>query len=611
VTFVVKDFDSGGVKMATTASVSKQRTVGGSFLLEEHKLDNVFTPEDFNEDQQMVAKLADDFATNEIVPVIEKIEHKEWSVTRDLLKKASEAGLTNADVPAEYGGSEMDKVSSAIIADRIAKCGSFSVSYGAHSGIGTLPIVYFGTEDQKKKYLPRLASGELIGAYALSESTSGSDAMNPRTKAVLAADGKHYVLNGEKMWITNANFADLYIVFAKVDGEKFTAFIVEKTFPGFSVGAEEKKLGIRGSSTAPLILNDCQVPVENLLGEIGKGHIIAFNILNIGRFKLGAACVGGARNILTHAIAYAKQRKAFGKVIADFGLIREKLAQMATGIYTGEAMVYRTVGMMDNALSEIEKGSADESKETRKAIEEYAIECSIIKVWASEMLDMTVDETVQIFGGYGFVEEYPAERAYRDSRVNRIFEGTNEINRMIITGFLMKRALSGQLALLPAIKKVMDEVLAGPTTDEIEGILAAERTIVANMKKIGLLVAGAASQKYMQELVNQQEIMGAIADIIIEAFAMESAVLRTMKLVDAKGEKESALATAMTQIYIAGAIARIEASAKKVMAAVAEGDMLRTQLMILRRLVKHDPVNVIALQQQVAQRVLDANKYAF
>jgi butyryl-CoA dehydrogenase len=314
---------------------------------------------------------------------------------------------------------------------------------------------------------------------------------------------------------------------------------------------------------------------------------------------------------LSHAIAYAKQRKAFGKVIADFGLIREKLAQMATGIYTGEAMVYRTVGMMDNALSEIEKGSPHESKETRKAIEEYAIECSIIKVWASEMLDMTVDETVQIFGGYGFVEEYPAERAYRDSRVNRIFEGTNEINRMIITGFLMKRALSGQLALLPAIKKVMDEVLAGPSTDEIEGTLAAERTIVSNMKKIGLLVAGAASQKHMQELVNQQEIMGAIADIIIEAFAMESAVLRTMKLVDAKGEKESSLATAMTQIYIAGAIARIEASAKKVMAAVAEGDMLRTQLMILRRLVKHDPVNVIALQQQVAQRVLDANKYAF
>ncbi|HEX8993912.1 MAG TPA: acyl-CoA dehydrogenase family protein, partial [Candidatus Paceibacterota bacterium] len=478
--------------MATTAQVNKQRITGGSFLLEEHKLDTVFTPEDFNEDQLMVAKLAEDFANNEIVPVIEKIEHKEWDVTRELLKKASDAGLTNADVPAEYGGSEMDKVSSALIADHIAKCGSFSVSYGAHSGIGTLPIVYFGTEEQKKKYLPKLASGEMIGAYALSESTSGSDAMNPRTKAVLSADGKHYVLNGEKMWITNANFADLYIVFAKVDAEKFTAFIVEKTFPGFSVGAEEKKLGIRGSSTAPLILNDCQVPVENVLGEIGKGHIIAFNILNIGRFKLGAACVGGSRNIFSHAIAYAKQRKAFGKVIADFGLIREKLAQIAAGIYTGEAMVYRTVGMMDFALSEVEKGSADEAKEIRKAIEEYAVECSIIKVWASELLDYAVDETVQVFGGYGFVEEYPAERAYRDSRVNRIFEGTNEINRMIITGFLMKRAMSGQLALLPAIKKVMDEVMAGPSTDEAEGHLAVERTMVGNAKKIGLLVAGAA-----------------------------------------------------------------------------------------------------------------------
>src|SRR6201996_2361079 len=321
--------------MATTAQVNKTRITGGSFLLEEHKLDNVFTPEDFNEDQQMVAKLAEEFANNEIVPMIERIEHKEWDVTRELLKKASEAGLTNADVPAEYGGSEMDKVSSALIADHIAKCGSFSVSYGAHSGIGTLPIVYFGTEEQKKKYLPKLASGEIIGAYALSESSSASDAMNPRTKAVLSADGKHYVLNGEKMWITNANFADLFIVFAKVDGEKFTAFIVERNFPGFSVGAEEKKLGIRGSSTAPLILNDCKVPVENVLGEVGKGHIIAFNILNVGRFKLGASCVGGARSSLVNAIAYAKQRKAFNKTIAAFGLIREKLAQMAVGIYTG------------------------------------------------------------------------------------------------------------------------------------------------------------------------------------------------------------------------------------------------------------------------------------
>src|SRR5271166_2542495 len=458
--------------MATTVSAPpKTKTTGGSFLLEDHNLDNVFTPEDFNEDQQMVAKLAEEFATNEVVPNAEKMEHKEWAVARELLQKAAGMGLTNADIPAEYGGSEMDKVSSAIISDFMSKYGSFMVSLGAHSGIGTLPIVFFGTEEQKKKYLPRLATAEIIGAYALSESTSGSDALNSRTRAVLSPDGKHYVLNGEKMWITNGHFADLFTIFAKIDGEKFTAFLVEKDFPGFSVGAEEKKMGIRGSSTAPLILNDCKVPVENLLGEIGKGHIIAFNILNVGRFKLGASCVGGARTSLENAIAYAKQRKAFTKSIADFGLVREKLANMAVGIYTGEALVYRTVGMMDVALSEVDKSGVDAAKETRKAIEEYAVECSIIKVWGSEMVDYVVDETVQIYGGYGFVEEYPAERAYRDARINRIFEGTNEINRLIITGFLLKRAMSGQLPLMPAIKKLMDEVLAGPSSgDEVEGI---------------------------------------------------------------------------------------------------------------------------------------------
>ncbi len=592
--------------MATTASAGR-RITGGSFLLEEHALDQVFTPEDFNEDQQMVAKLADDFANNEIVPVIEKIEHKEWQVTRDLLAKAAAAGLTNADVPAEYGGSEMDKVSSAIIPDRIAKCGSFSVSYGAHSGIGTLPLVYFGTAEQKAKYLPKLASGEMIGAYALSENTSGSDALSCRTRATLSPDGKHYLLNGEKMWISNAHFADLFTVFAKIDGDKFTAFLVERSTPGFTIGAEEKKMGIRGSSTAPLILNDCQVPVENVLGEIGRGHVIAFNILNVGRFKLGAACVGGARNILQQAIAYAKQRKAFGKTIADFGMIREKLAQIATGIYAGEAMVYRTVGMMDVALAEANK---DDAIAIRKAIEEYAVECSIIKIWCSEMLDRAVDENVQIFGGYGFVEEYPAERAYRDSRVNRIFEGTNEINRLIITGFLMKRAMSGQLPLLPAIKKLMDEILSGPSAgDGLEGPLASERSLVSGARKVALLVAGAASQKYMQALVDQQEIMGAIADIVIETYAAESAVLRAQKRIVSRGEQQADLAVAMTQIYLSNAVARIELSARKALAAVAEGDILRTQMMILRRLLKHDPFNVIALQQQVAGRVLESGRY--
>ena len=591
--------------MATTTASPKTKTTGGSFLLEDHNLDNVFTPEDFNEDQQMVAKLADEFATNEVLPAVEKIEHKEWNVTRELLKKSAEMGLTNADVPAEYGGSEMDKVSSAIIAEYMAKCGSFVVSMGGHAGIGTLPIVFFGTEEQKKKYLPKLASAEMIGAYALSEGTSGSDALNSRTKAVLSPDGKHYILNGEKMWITNAHFADLFTVFAKVDGEKFTAFLIEKDFPGFSVGAEEKKMGIRGSSTAPLILNDCKVPVENVLGDIGKGHIIAFNILNVGRFKLGAGCVGGARTSLQSAIAYAKQRKAFNKSISDFGLIREKIAQMAVGIYAGESMVYRTVGMMDTALADLDKNP----EAIRKAIEEYAVECSIIKVAGSEMLDKVVDETVQIYGGYGFVEEYPAERAYRDSRVNRIFEGTNEINRMIITGWLLKRAMSGQLPLLPAIKKTMDEVMAGPSLEELEGTLAAEQKIVGNAKKLSMLVAGAASQKYMQKLADQQEIMGAIADMVIETFTMDSCLLRARKFIETNGEQKAALVTAMTRIYIAGAMSRLEASAKKVLAAVAEGDVLRTQMAIVRRLVKFEPVNVIALQEQVAARTLDIGKY--
>ena len=596
--------------MATATVVPKTKIGGGSWLLEDRNPEDIFTPEDFSEEHRQIAQTTEEFAIKEIVANNEKIEHKEWAVTRELLRKASEIGIATVDVPEQYGGADMDKVSSAIIADRIAKSGSFSVSFGAHVGIGTLPIVYFGTEEQKKKYLPKLTTAEWIGAYALSESTSGSDALNARTKAVLSPDGKHYILNGEKMWITNGGFADVFIVFAKIDGEKFTAFIVERTFPGFSSGAEEKKLGIRGSSTCPLILNDCKVPVENVLGEIGKGHTIAFNILNIGRFKLGAGCVGGTRTALQNAIGYAKQRKAFGKSIAEFGLIKEKIADIAIGIYTGEALVYRTVGMIDAALANIDKSSPEASREIRKGIEEYAVECSIAKVWGSELLDRAVDETVQIYGGYGFVEEYPAERAYRDSRVNRIFEGTNEINRMITTGWLLKQAMAGKVPLLPAIKKLMDEVLAGPSMAEpLEGALAAERTIVSNAKKTALFVAGAASQKYMMALPDQQEVMGAMADILIEVFAMESALLRTLKLVAHNGEAASQLAIAMTQVYIMEAVEKIESAARKVIAAVAEGDMLRTQLAILRRLGKYEPVNTIALRQKIADRVLEAGKY--
>ena len=597
--------------MATTTTVPKARISGGSFLLESQRPGDMFTPEDFTEQHHLIGQTAEEFAVNEIVPQIEKIEHKDFSVTRDLLKKAGELGLTSVEIPEAYGGLEMDKVTAAIIASQIAKYAGFATTWGGHTGIGMLPIVYFGTDEQKTKYLSRLASGEIVGAYALSESTSGSDALNCRTRAELSADGKHYTLNGEKMWITNAGFADLFTVFAKIDGEKFSAFLVEKTFPGFSVGAEEHKMGIRGSSTCPIILNDCKVPVENLLGEIGKGHLIAFNILNIGRFKLGAMCVGGGRVSFENAISYAKQRKAFNKVIADFGLVREKIANMATLLFVGEALVYRTVGMMDTALSEVDKSAADAAKQTLKAIEEYAVECSILKVWGSEMIDYVVDETLQIYAGYGFVEEYPAERAYRDARINRIFEGTNEINRLIITGFLLKRAMTGQLPLMPAIKNLMDEVLSGPSMgEELEGALAEERKLVGQAKKLGLFAAGAATQKYMQTIQDQQEIMGAIADMAIEAYAMESAVVRTQKIVEAKGEAAAAIPVAMTRVYLSQAFEKVESAAKKVITAVAEGDMLRTQLAILRRLAKYEPFNTIELRQQIAQTMIERGKYS-
>ena len=595
--------------MATTA-VSKTKISGGSFLLDTRNPDEVFTPEDFSEQHQLIGQTTEEFATNEILPNVEKIEHKDFSVTRDLLKKAGELGLSSVEIPEAYGGLEMDKVTAAVIADHIAKYAGFATTWGGHTGIGTLPIVYFGTEEQKKKYLPRLAAGEIVGAYALSEASSGSDALNCRARAELSADKKHYVLNGEKMWITNAGFADLFTVFAKIDGEKFTAFLVEKTFPGFSVGAEEHKMGIRGSSTCPIILNDCKVPVENLLGEVGKGHVIAFNILNVGRFKLGAMCVGGGRVSLENAIGYAKQRKAFGKTIADFGLVREKIANMATLIYVGESLVYRTVGLMDSALGDVDKSAADAAKQTLKAIEEYAVECSIIKVWGSEMIDYVVDETVQIYGGYGFVEEYPAERAYRDARINRIFEGTNEINRLIITGFLLKRTMSGQLPLMPAIKKLMDEVLSGPSmSEDLEGPLAEERKLVAQAKKLGLFVAGSATQKFMQAIQDQQEVMGAIADMVLETYAMESALLRAQKIAEQKGEAAASLPIAMTRVYLSQAMEKIEAAARKVIAAVAEGDMLRTQLAILRRLAKYEPFNTIELRQQIAGKVIERGKY--
>ena len=582
------------------------RPKGGGFLVEDLRPQDVFTPEDFSGEHRQIAKTAAEFTLNEVVPAAGEIEAKNFEVTLGLLHRAGELGLMAVDIPEAYGGLEMDKVTSALVTESMSRVASFAVAFAAHTGIGTLPIVWYGTEAQKSKYLPKLATGEWIAAYALSESSSGSDALNCRTRAVLSEDGRHYLLNGEKMWITNSGFADLFTVFGKIDGERFSAFLVERGTPGLSVGAEEHKLGIRGSSTCPLILTDCRVPVENLLGEPGKGQHIAFNILNIGRFKLGAACVGGARNGLESAIQYAKERKAFGKVIAEFGLIQEKLAECAAGIYAGESMVYRTCGMIDAALAGVEG-----PRETQKRIEEYAVECSIVKVWVTEMLQMVANHDVQIHGGYGYVREYPAERAYRDARINPIFEGTNEINRLIITGWLMKRAMKGELPLLAAIKKLMDEVISPSlTAEEHEGPLAGEHKMLAQAKKLGLFAAGAASQKYMQSLADQQEVMAAIANCVIEVYAMESCILRAEKLVAARGEAAASAGIAMAGFYAAKAMQAVEASARKVIAAVAEGDMLRTQMAIVRRLAKHDPTNTIALGRQIAQHVLAAERYS-
>ena len=598
--------------MATTeVHVMAKPAKGGSFLTEERVPQDIFTPEDLSEEHRQIAKTAVDFTTNEVMPVANEIEAKNFTVTKSLLRKAGELGLMGVDVPEAYGGLEMDKVTSALVAESISQLASFSVAFSAHVGIGTLPVVWYGTEAQKRKYLPKLATGEWIAAYALSESSSGSDAMNCRTRAVLSPDGKSYILNGEKMWISNSGFADIFTVFCKVDGEKFTAFLIERGTPGFSVGAEEHKLGIRGSSTCPLILSDCHVPVENLLGEVGKGHHIAFNILNIGRFKLGAACVGGARNGLHNAIGYAKERKAFGKSISEFGLIQEKIAESATGIFVGESLVYRTIGMIDAALAGLDASAEGASKEIQKRIEEYAVECSILKVWGSEMLDMVVDHVLQIYAGYGYVEEYPAERAYRDSRINRIFEGTNEINRLIITGWLMKRAMAGQLPLLGAIKKLMDEVMSGPSAGaDYEGPLAEERKLLANGKKLALFAAGAASQKYMQALADQQEVMGALADCIMEVYALESAILRAEKLVANRGENGARQAIAMTRYYAAKSSETLERAARKVIAHVAEGDMLRTQMAILRRLAKHEPADTVSLGRQIAKHAIAAGRYS-
>ncbi len=595
--------------MATTTA-PRNAAPGGSFLIESPQPADVFTPAEITDDQRLIGQTAEEFVTREVLPLIPDLEQHKEGLMAGLLKKAGELGLLGGGVPEEYGGAGLDRISSTVLSEKISSYASFSVSVGAHSGIGTLPIVYFGTEEQKRKYLPKVASGEWLACYCLSEPQAGSDAQASRTRAVLSPDGKHWVLNGQKMWITNGGFADVYIVFAKVDGEKFSCFIVERNYPGFSPGAEERKMGLRGSSTTPIFFENCLVPKENLLHEIGRGHIVAFNILNVGRFSLGSSCVGFCKKELESAAKYAKERVAFGHPIGDFGLIRAKLAEMALRTFGLESLTYRLAGMIDRAMNAGGAGE-DKTKHTMKVLEEYAIECSISKIFGSETLDFVVDEAVQIYGGYGFHEDYPVARGYRDSRVNRIFEGTNEINRMLIVQMLMKRALSGALPLLAAGAKLQEEILSGPSMEEAAyGDWAEERRAVAGAKKAFLLAAGAAMQKYREKLADQQEIVASLADIVIEIYVMESALLRAEKAASTAANASSPM-TAAARVLLHDGVGRIESSARTALAASVEGDMLRTQLAVLRRFTKREPADTIALRRIVAGAVETANRYPF
>jgi alkylation response protein AidB-like acyl-CoA dehydrogenase len=585
--------------MATT-TVAIPKTKGGAFLIERSSPEEIFTPEDFTDEHRAIAKTTDEFWQKEVVPHIDAIRHQDHALCAKILKKSGELGLTAVVLPEKFGGMEMDMTSMMVVAEGVAREGSYSAWHGAHTGIGSLPLLLFGTEAQKAQYLPKLATAEMIAAYCLSEPQAGSDALAARTRADLTPDGKHYILNGQKMWITNGGFADLYTVFAKVGGEKFTAFLVERAWPGVKPGAEEKKMGIKGSSTTAVFFDNVKVPVENVLGEVGRGHIIAFNILNLGRLKLGPFAHGGCRADLADAIQYAKERKAFGKSISEFGMIQHKIAQMAVRMYASESMTYRVVGAIEAQLAGFSWDAPDAGNQQLRAVEEFAAECSFIKVFASETLDYVVDECVQIHGGYGFSQEYSCEHAYRDSRINRIFEGTNEINRLLATGMMLKRAQKGTLPLVEAVKKLQGEILAGPQ-------LGGEIDLVANAKKIGLFALGVAFQRYMTALEEQQEVVANITDILMNVYALESATLRTEKI--ARSGRNAENAREMTAVFARDAMETIESAAKTVLAACSEGDALRTNLAVLKRFTKAETVNTIGLRRKIAARLIDAGKY--
>jgi alkylation response protein AidB-like acyl-CoA dehydrogenase len=571
--------------MSANADIPK----GGSFLIQQSSPQNVFTPEDFTDEHGMIRDMTEQFVEEEVLPRQEVMEQQDWSATTHLLKRCADLGLLGIEVPTAYGGEDLDKVSAMIVAEKLARVSSFAVSYGGQSGIGTLPIVYFATEELKKRYLPALCAGEKLSAYALSEASSGSDALAAKASAVRSSDGSHWILNGEKMWITNAAFADMFVTFAQVDGKQFSCFIVEKSHSGVSTGAEEHKMGLKGSSTRTLVLENAKIPIDNLIGEIGKGHHVAFNILNIGRAKLAAGAVGGSKTALNDAVRYSKERIAFGKPIASFGAIRHKLAEMAIRTWITEGMVYRTAGLMDRALSAV---NVDDPKQALRAIEEYAVECSILKVFASETLDFVVDEAVQVYGGYGYSADYPVERYYRDSRVNRIFEGTNEINRLLIPTMLLKRASAGRLTL-------------GGVSAQSNESSSVEASAVEQSKKAFLFVTQAAVQKYGESIKNEQEVLMHLSNMVMEIYAMDTALHRAGK------SNASELSGAILRTFINDAMHRLIFSASQVLSAVDEGEGLQTQLSTVRRLLRWMPLNTIQLRHRIAEQLIEQGLYAF
>ncbi|MBW7475994.1 acyl-CoA dehydrogenase family protein [Paenibacillus oenotherae] len=585
---------------------------GGRFVVEEMNPEAIVTPEDFTEEQRMIAGAAEAFIAGEILPRDAELEALDYTLTTELMRKAGELGLLGGDVPEAYGGIGLDKVSTILLTETLATASSFALSVGAHVGIGTLPIVFFGTADQKQRYLPDLASGQRIAAYCLTEPASGSDALGARTTARLSPDGQHYVLSGSKLYITNAGFADLFIVYAKVDGDYFTAFIVERDIPGFSIGPEEHKMGIKGSSTCPLFFDDVHVPVQNVLGEVGKGHLIAFNILNIGRIKLAAGCVGTGKETIALASKYANTRKQFGRAIASFPLIGAKLASMNILTYVTESMVYRTAGWIDEMLGTLnEDAAADSGAATAKAISEYALECSINKVFATEALNFIVDEGVQIHGGYGYIKDYKIERIFRDARINRIFEGTNEINRMLIPTTLMKKALKGEVPLLRKARQLQAELLQPMPLPPFDQPLSKETYRIAQAKKTFLAIGGLAVQKYGLALEQQQEMLCLLADMMIAIFAMESANLRTRKMLlrPEGGSVQAQHAAEMTIVFVQEAMGQIEHDARAALAALEEGDALQTQLSVLKKLMRAPLVDTIALRRSIASRVIRNEQY--